>query len=130
MRILILSYLVLLSAITALAQGKVEISGADKLEEKIKQKVEETDTTQISGYRIQIYFGHNRNEALAVESKFKSYFSEWSSECYVVYYEPNWRVRVGNYYSKIDAQPMMKELQKEFDNVFLIRDKITLPVLR
>jgi len=42
-------------------------------------------------------------------------------------YVPNWRFRVGNFYHKIDAQPMMQELQRDFGNVFLIREKIELP---
>ena len=57
-------------------------------------------------------------------------YPEWQSESYVLYYDPNWRFRVGNFYRKIDAQPLMAKLQRDFGNVFLIRDEIELPSLR
>ena len=125
----LLALFVLTIGFTFGAAAQVEIIGGSSVQAMIDNRVIHADTTNISGYRIQLFFGNDRAEAQKTQAKFNQLFPEWSDESYIVYYDPNWRVRVGNFYRKIDAQPMMKTLQAEFGNVFLIRDKITLPAL-
>lgn len=115
-------------AIQAYAQdGKIEVIGDAELEELINKKVDAVDTTDMWGFRIQIYFGSNRKEALEKETEFKRKYPELSSSIYKDYFQPNWRVRVGNFYRKIDAQKLMIKLEKEFGDVFLVPDVIELP---
>lgn len=125
-----LSFALFLVATLAFSQGNVEIIGESNLQTLIRQRVAGLDTSSLTGYRIQLFFGSNRNDAQSMQSKFNSRYPEWSNESYLLYFDPSWRVRVGNFYKKIDAQPMMNELQREYGNVFLIRDKIELPALR
>lgn len=110
--------------------GEVEIIGSSRIDMLLEDKLAGVDTTEMWGYRIQIYFGNNRKSASELAQKFRLKYPEWSEEVYEDYFQPSWRVRVGNFYRKIDAQHMMHILQKEFGDVFLVRDKIELPVLR
>lgn len=112
------------------AQGNIEVIGESLLQQMIDERVSSVDTTKLTGFRIQIYFGSNRADAQDMQAIFNANHPEWSNESYLLYYDPNWRLRIGNFYRKIDAQPMMDILQKEFGNVFLIRDNISLPALR
>lgn len=118
----------LLCSMSSFAQ--VEVIADHRLDLRMGQRIASVDSTSLSGYRIQIFFGTNRNDAQLQQAKFMSLYPEWSRESYVLYFDPNWRVRVGNFYRKIDAQPMMVELQRDFGGVFLIPDKIELPGLR
>ncbi|MBO6516726.1 MAG: SPOR domain-containing protein [Bacteroidia bacterium] len=110
-------------------QGKVEIIGDEQLQFLVDEKVSSVDTTDLWGYRIQVYFGRNRDEATKVEQKFKMKYPDLREEVSKDYFQPNWRVRIGNFYRKIDAQKLMHKLEMEFGDVFLVRDKIELPVL-
>lgn len=121
----------LLSYQTVLAQdGKIDIIGDTELEILIDKKVSSVDTVDLWGYRIQIYFGSNRKAAQEKEQKFTAKYPELASEIYKDYFQPNWRVRIGNYYRKIDAQKLMMKLEKEFGDVFLVRDIIDMPTVQ
>ncbi len=115
---------------TERVKSQVEIIGDDDVQSMLRMRRAATDTIDLTGYRIQLFFGNNRGDAQKIQSEFSYQYPEWSNETYLLYYDPNWRFRVGNFYHKIDAQPMMQELQRDFANVFLIRDKIELPALR
>ncbi|MFT4521732.1 MAG: hypothetical protein ACI8ZN_000669 [Bacteroidia bacterium] len=115
---------------TALAQdGKVVILNNERVDEQVNQKVSNNDTIVLTGYRIQLYFGSDREDAMKMKQKFLSIYPELAVSAYVDYFQPSWKLRVGNYYRKIDAQAFMMELQSHFDSVFLVRDKIELPQL-
>ncbi|MFT5513620.1 MAG: hypothetical protein ACI8SE_002029 [Bacteroidia bacterium] len=109
--------------------GSIEIIGNAELELLLDKKVASVDTTDLWGYRIQVYFGSERKDAQEKAAKLKMQFPELSTEIYKDYFQPNWRVRVGNYYHKIDAQKLMMKLEREFGDVFLVRDIIHLPTV-
>jgi len=110
--------------------GNVEIIGAKQLDGRIEVKVSEFDSSEIDGYRIQLFFGTDMENAQKVKSKFISNYPELANETYMPYSQPYWRVRVGNFYTQLEAQSFFRELEDEFGSVFLVKDKITLPVLR
>lgn len=110
-------------------QGKVEIIGADKLDKRIEQKVETYDSTELDGYRIQLFFGTDMNNAQKVKEKFKSLYPELAKQVYMPYSQPYWRVRIGNFYTQLEAQPMLRQLEDDFESVFLVKEKIERPPL-
>jgi hypothetical protein len=131
MKNLITSLILLICAGTAFAQdGKIDVIGGAELDLLVDKKVNKVDTTDLWGYRIQIYFGKDRGNAQKVAQKLKSKYPELASEVYSKYMQPSWRVRVGNFYRKIDAQKLLHELNKDFEGVFLVRDVIKLPALK
>ncbi len=126
----LLTLAVLLLGLLAFGQdGKVEIIGGEEIDRAIEEKVDRLDSTDLWGYRIQIYFGSDRKSSGKVAQKFKMRYPELQDEVYKDYFQPNWRVRVGNFHRKIDAQKLMHILEEEFGDVFLVRDKIELPII-
>lgn len=109
------------------SQGKVEVVKDFEFDLLINQKRIKADSMVKTGYRIQIYFGTDMEEANQAANKFKSLFPDLSSQVYITYTQPYWRVRVGNYYRPIDAQPDMNRYKSDFDSIFLIKDEIELP---
>lgn len=110
-------------------QGEIKVVGDAMVKQQISRKVSATDTIKIYGYRIQLYFGQDMQEAQKMKQKFLMMFPQYAGEAYVDYFQPNWKLRVGNFYRKIDAQEAMNEISKQFPNVFLVQDVIQMPAI-
>lgn len=113
------------------SQGSVEVIVDPQLEELMKVRHErkiiadaKPDTLVVQGYRVQIYFSNDRKKAYAIRDKVIRLHPEYSQEVYVVYQSPNYKVRVGNFIKESDAKSLEKLLSKNFENVFLVRDKV------
>jgi len=78
--------------------------------------------TTAMGFRVQIYSGANRSEAYAEQARFKSLYKD--IDTYITYEEPNYRVKVGDFRSRSDAQELMQGLRKQFNNVFIFTEEI------
>lgn len=74
------------------------------------------------GFRVQIYSGSNRNEAYAVQSRFKNQYTEMDS--YINYEEPNYRVKVGDFTSRSEASNFMRILRNQYNSVFVFQEDI------
>lgn len=87
----------------------------------VVDKKNATRTTTM-GFRVQIYSGANRTEAYAEQARFKRLYKD--IDTYVSYEEPNYRVKVGDFRSKADAQALLQGLRKQFNNVFIFTEEI------
>lgn len=74
------------------------------------------------GFRVQIYAGSNRNEAYAVQSRFRNQYKDIDS--YINYDEPNYRVKVGDFTSRSEANNFMRILRSQYSNVFVFQEDI------
>ncbi|MBD3749042.1 MAG: SPOR domain-containing protein [Sphingobacteriales bacterium] len=76
----------------------------------------------MNGYRVQIFFGTDRKEAYAQQAKFKSLYPELDT--YLSYTQPNYRVKIGDFRTRAQAQKMMNELRSNFPSLFIFNEKI------
>lgn len=77
------------------------------------------------GYRVQIYNGSNRGAAYNAQAKFNKEFPEMRT--YIVYREPNFKVRAGDFRTRIEAERMKEQLKAWFPVMFIISEKINPP---
>lgn len=77
------------------------------------------------GYRVQIYFGPNRTKANEVKTDFLGIFP--NTGAYLVYQQPNFKIRVGDYKSRLEAQKFLKEIQSLYATAFIVKDEVKLP---
>jgi hypothetical protein len=77
------------------------------------------------GYRVQIYSGSNRGAAYNAQAKFNKEFPEMRT--YIVYHEPNFKVRAGDFRTRIEAERMKEQLKAWFPVMFIISEKINPP---
>lgn len=127
MRILIVIIL-LLNSSNIFAQDSANVTWImEPNVEQLLQKKLELDQTKpsIQGYRVQLYYGGNRAEALELKSKFASLHPE--VETYLIYQQPYFRLRAGNYRTRIEAYKLFKKVEKEFPSVFIVNDEIAFP---
>lgn len=75
------------------------------------------------GYRIQIYNGNDRSKASQAKVKFMKLFPGIRS--YLVYNAPNFRVRIGDFRSRREAQESYELLTPHFSPCMIVPDLIT-----
>lgn len=75
----------------------------------------------IEGYRIQIYIGRSREEAIELRNKFLETYPDINAD--LVFENPYVKVRIGEYRNRIEAQKMYFELKKEYESVIVVSVK-------
>lgn len=84
----------------------------------------------ISGYRVQIYMASG-NDALSnaeiVKKDFELEFPDLTA--YITFREPYYRVRVGDYRTRLEANQLLKPIRRSYQDAWIIQDKISLPFL-
>ena len=84
----------------------------------------------IDGYRIHIFL-KSGNEALINAEEIKLEFEEKYENvvAYITFGEPYYRVRVGDFRTRLDAEKFLQQINRTYPNAWVTRDKINLPVL-
>jgi hypothetical protein len=81
----------------------------------------------IAGYRIQVINTSDRNAAISAKTKIYQLYPELKA--YLLYQAPYFRLRVGNFKDKEEAEEYRKSLSREFPNgVFLVRDTVEVKI--
>jgi hypothetical protein len=106
----------------------VQVQGDTRLDTLISRNIEQNKASNsIQGFRIQIFFGSERKAAQEARTKFMQNFPGYDS--YLIYQQPYFKVRVGDFRTKLEAHALFKQVLPEFERVFIIPDRINLPKL-
>ncbi|MFI5158167.1 MAG: SPOR domain-containing protein, partial [Sphingobacteriales bacterium] len=108
------------SLLLAQTRGKVEVDKDPKVDSLIGNYLVGGGKTNIgapafassNGYRIQIFSGPNRKDAYSVQSKFQNRFPD--TRTYLSYRDPNFKVKVGDFRSRLEAEKMIEEMKPAF----------------
>ncbi|MFD1258497.1 SPOR domain-containing protein [Mucilaginibacter terrae] len=79
------------------------------------------------GYRVQFYSGSNRKDAFNAQNRFQQMHPDMRT--YISYKEPNFKVKGGDFRSRLEATKLIQELKGIFSPLFVISEKINLPKL-
>ncbi len=79
-------------------------------------------TTYIDGLAIQLYSGSNRTEAKKVQMRAFRHFPD--SKPKVIFDQPNYKVRMEQFYSQLEAYPVFKSVQAKFSKAILVPARI------
>jgi len=84
----------------------------------------------IDGYRIQLIMRAG-NTALDEVNEIKTQFEESHPEIgtYVTFREPYYRLRVGDFRTRLDAVAFIESIKRSYPQAWVIKDKITFPEL-
>jgi len=93
-----------------------------------KQKDNNTLKQTMPGYRVQIYFGGVRQKAVEVKLDFSGKHASIAS--YLLYSAPNFKVRVGDFPTRLEAQGFLKSIDGQYPTSFIVQDEIKLPPLK
>lgn len=122
------------SILFAQTRGKVEVEKDPKVDSLIgnylvggKSSTAEPASSASDGFRVQIYSGSERKDAYIAQAKFQHKYPEVRT--YISYHSPNFKVKVGDYRSRLEAEKMMQQLGSSFNGLFIIAEKINPPIL-
>ncbi len=111
------------------SNGNLEIIQDEKIDVLVEKhlKVNELSNT-IPGFRINIYFqsGNNsKTNAYQHKTAFNTKFPD--IEAYVIYEEPNFKVKVGDFRNRMEARGFLQTIKYDFPDAFVIKDQINFP---
>ena len=107
----------------------IAITRDTRIDELItKQKDKNTLRQTMTGYRVQIYFGSVRQKASEVKMDFNSKHADVPQ--YLSYLAPNFKVRVGDFRTRLEAQGFLKSIEGQYPTSFIVQDEIKLPSLK
>lgn len=77
----------------------------------------------VPGFRVQVISTMNRGKAMETKAKLMQLFPQYQT--YLSYQSPYFRVRIGNFRNRNDAEQLQEQLNNYFPNgVFTVRDMI------
>jgi hypothetical protein len=91
---------------------------------EINKRANYYSTTIRSGYRLQVINTQNRDEANNVKAEMLRRFPE--EKAYLLYQSPTFKVRVGNFITQKDAQPLRKLISNLYPDrgIYIVQDMI------
>ena len=82
----------------------------------------------ISGFRIQIFFDSGTNSKTNAQGIYEGFRAKYPDvAAYLTFKAPNYKVRVGDFRTKLDAQRFLNEINTEYPNAWIIPEQINLP---
>jgi cell division protein FtsL len=75
------------------------------------------------GFRVQVVSSSNRDNAQKIKTDLMNKFPDHKT--YILFQSPNFKVRIGNFLKKVDAEKLRKQLNKYFlQGVYVVEDTI------
>ena len=111
--------------------GKVLILQDYKIESLLNKKLAVNEARPAQpGYRIQIMSvtGANSRDKVNVE-KAKILMNFDDVRVYVVYNAPYFKVRLGDFRTKLDAVQFLNSISNEYPQAFVVKDKVNIPYI-
>jgi len=94
-----------------------------KKQAQINEETTKEGRRTAKGYRLLVINTNKRDEAIAAKTKIYTYFPDLKA--YLIYQSPYFKVKVGNFKDRKDADEFRKELSTLFPSgVFIINDII------
>ena len=101
------------------AQDGVVVVNQDQNIDALLRLKKEVNRTEIN-YKIQIYNGNYAGVEKA-RTEFRKSFSDWRTS--VKFETPNYKIWVGNFKTKLEADRALLEIKKKFNNAFRFKPK-------
>ncbi len=108
-----------------------KVISSDKIDSLVQLHIEYNQEYPVfKGYRIQILKASG-NEAIDVIEESKMEFSEKYIDIpvYLTFDEPDYRVRVGDFRTRLEAEEFLKKINREYPGAWVIQDDINFPDL-
>jgi hypothetical protein len=118
------------AGMTCLAQkANVEVIRDPAIDELVSKHIQVNENRGgISGFRIQIFFDSGNNSKTRGQSVYETFSARHPDvNAYLTFKAPNYKVRVGDFRSRLDAVRFLQEILPDYPGAYVITDKIRLP---
>lgn len=114
------------------SDGKLDVIQDQKVDELLNKHLRVNEISNaIPGFRINIYSqsGNNsKTNAYQLKTTFSNKFPD--VESYVVYDEPNFKVKVGDFRNRMEARGYLQIIKADFPDAFVVKDLINFPSIK
>jgi hypothetical protein len=109
--------------------GDIRIIQDEKVDLLVSKHIQVNQNRRwIDGYRIQIFFDSGTNSKTKAQSIYDSFKGRYpETGTYLTFKAPNYKVRVGDFRTRLDAQRFLNSIIGEYPNAWIIEDMINLP---
>ncbi len=97
-------------------QGTISIEQDPKIDALVQIYKSTPDLAAV--YRIQIYFG-SLNDAKDIKMQAEGDYPDWYSK--IDFISPSYRVRIGQFKTKLDAERNLMDVRKKYPSAMLIK---------
>ncbi len=103
-------------------EGIIQIESSPQIEKLVARKISynKTHINKLPNYRIQIFYG-SENGAIRNQNKFRELFP--GTSCSLEYDSPNWKVKVGYYKTRLEADKQLHEIRLTFGDAIVLEPK-------
>lgn len=99
-------------------EGSVIVNQDNEIDQLLELKKDINKSKK--NYKIQIFNG-SHSGALKAQSDFKKVFYQWSID--LEYETPNYKIWVGDFKTRLEADRALIKVKKEFANAFIFKPK-------
>jgi hypothetical protein len=109
--------------------GNIRLIQDDKVDLLVSKHIQINQNRKgIDGFRIQIFFDSGNNSKTRAKSVYESFLAKYPNiGTYLTFKTPNYKVRVGDFRTKLDAQRFLNGILTDYPNAWIIEDQINLP---
>jgi len=110
--------LISFSSLSYAQEGTISINQDEAIPTllELKKEINKNDDR----YKIQVFSG-SRSNAEEMKADFKSAYSEWESK--MVYETPNYKIWVGSFRTRLEADRALIKVKKKFPTAFIFEPK-------
>jgi len=104
-------------------EGAVEVIADQRIDRLINRRAEfHRIDSSAAGFRIQIFATTERQDIKLAKEQFE--FKYPGVAIYMKYDSPNYKLRVGDFSTKLEAQYWFQKLREEYPTLFLVPDTV------
>ena len=106
----------------------VEVVQDASVREALSKWIYSNNSSNYNGFRIRIYLSSKQNardESLRTMYQFNAMFP--SVQAYRSYSSPNFKVTVGNFRTRVEAEQMLRQIKNTFPEAFIVRERFKYP---
>jgi hypothetical protein len=126
---LFFSFFLLISCLSQAQDGNAEIIAEPGIDQLVDKHIFlNRHQSTLEGWRVQIFFdsgANSKKRATDALNRFNLLYPGISA--YLSFKEPYYRVRIGDFRTRLEAEGMMKNIKDNYPNAFATADKINSP---
>ena len=107
---------------------RVVVRQDPSVREALARRVNANKARSYNGFRIRLYFASSRTareESAAVIRRFSAMYPH--IQAYRTYASPNFKVTVGNFRTRLEAEAFLRKLKGDFPDAFIVRERFKYP---
>ena len=107
---------------------QVVVRQSNEIRSALNKQVASHAGRDYNGFRIRLYFASTRTareESASIIRRFNTMYP--NVQAYRTYASPNFKVTVGNFRTRLDAEAFLRRIKGDFPDAFIVRERFKYP---